>query len=241
MQGTSAFFSFRVLPELNDPGYYSDKAVLSRTFVHENLYFTVMAVFGSIYYNEEARKTLRSNLGGRIIECVYVFWPFILIRPWYPITRFSNTGQTYKGRTVKNERFYEIGTLMVKVFYLWAKYFLGFFMNFMIYLDLIKGDDWQFMHGMLLLNTGTVSLSIFLHTLRFKKVLPAKFTFSIYLAQIYLTFLAVPTILKMFVAHPKLCALCFAGLLGNSTRNRKIHAVWCGIATILLTQTEIKW
>jgi hypothetical protein len=86
-----------------------------------------------------------------------------------------------------------------------------------------------------------VSLAIFLHTLRFKKVLPAKFTMSLYLAQIYLTFLAVPIIIQMFVSHPKLCAVCFAGLLGNATRNRKIHAVWCGIAMFLLTQTEIEW
>jgi hypothetical protein len=209
--------------------------------VHENIYFTVMAVFGSIYYNENARVVLRSNLGGRIIESIYVFWPFIVIRPWYPITQFSNAGQTYKGRTVKNQRFYEVATLMVKFFYLWAKYFLGFFMNFMIFLDLVKEEHWQFMHGMLLLNTGTVSLAIFLHTLRFKKVLPAKFTMSLYLAQIYLTFLAVPIIIQMFVSHPKLCAVCFAGLLGNATRNRKIHAVWCGIAMFLLTQTEIEW
>lgn len=226
---------------MNDPGYYSDKAVLSRSFVHENIFFTVFASFGSIYYNHGAREILRSNLGGRIIEFAYVFWPYIVIRPWYPITRFSNAGQTYKGRTEKNKRFYETATLMVKLFYLWAKYFLGFFMNFSIFLDLVSEEHWRFMSGMLLLNTGTVSLSIFLHTLRFKKVLPAKLTMSIYLAQIYLTFTALPTVLAMFAAHPKLCLLCFTGLLGNATRNRKIHAVWCGIAMLLLTQTEIEW
>lgn len=241
LQGSSAYFSFKVLPELNDPGYYSDKAVLSRTFVQENIFFTVMAVFGSIYYNETARTTLRSNWGGRIIEALYVFWPFVAIRPWYPITRFSNAGQTYNGRSVKNQYFYEVATMMVKFFYLWAKYFLGFFINFMVYLNLVKEENWSLINGMLLLNAGTVSLSIFLHTLRFKKVLPAKLTMSIYLGQIYLTFMAVPTILRMFQDHPKLCGLCLIGLMGNATRNRKIHAVWCGIAMILLTQTEIDW
>jgi hypothetical protein len=241
LQGSSAYFSFKVLPELNDPGYYSDKAVLSRTFVQENIFFTVMAVFGSIYYNETARTILRTSMGGRIVEAIYVFWPFVLIRPWYPITRFSHAGQTYNGRSEKNQYFYEVATMMVKFFYLWAKYFLGFFINFMVYLNLVKEENWSLINGMLLLNAGTVSLSIFLHTLRFKKVLPAKLTMSIYLGQIYLTFTAVPTILRMFQDHPKLCALCFAGLVGNATRNRKIHAVWCGIAMILLTQTEIEW
>jgi hypothetical protein len=243
MQGTSAYFSFKVLPELNDPGYYSDKAVLSRSFVHENIFFTVMAVFGSVYYNSGSRAMLRSNWGGRFIEYAYVFGPYIVIRPWYPVTRFSNAGQTYKGRTEKNKRFYETATLMVKIFYLWAKYFLGFFINFMVFLDLVKPGHWWFINGMLLLNTGTVSLSIFLHTLRFKNVLPAKLTMSIYLAQIYLTFMAIPTALEMFAEHPKLCALCFTGLLGNATRNRIIHGVWCFIAMILLTNqhSPIDW
>lgn len=140
-----------------------------------------------------------------------------------------------------NQRFYEIGTNMVKIFYLWAKYFLGFFINFLVHLDLVKDDEWQVIRGLFLLNLGTVSLAVFLHTLRFKKVLPAKFTFSLYLAQIYLTFSGIPMVLKMFVAHPNLCALCVAGILFNMTRNRKIHALWCTVAMLLITQTEIEW
>ena len=200
-----------------------------------------MAVFGSIYYNSDCREVLRKNMGGRIIECIYIFWPYILVRPWYPITRFKNAGQTYKGRTVVNQRFYEIATNMVKFFYLWAKYFLGFYLNFMIYMDYVKDEHWKVIHGMLLLNAGTVSLSIFLHTLRFKKVLPAKFTMSVYLAQIYLSFMALPMVFNMIISHPKLCGLCVAGILCNMTRNRKIHAVWCAVSMALLAGTDIEW
>jgi len=242
LQGTSAYFSFKVLPELNDPGYYSDKAVLSRTFVHENIFFTLMCIFGSVYYNEQARETLRSSLAGRILEYIYVFWPYILIRTWFPITRFKNAGTTHNGRTTKNEQFYQIATSMVKFFYLWAKYFLGFYVNFMVFLDLMTPENWKFLHGMFLLNLGTVSLSIFLHTLRFKKVLPAKFTMSIYLAQIYATFSAIPLAYDMFISHPKLCAVAATGIAGNMTRNRKIHAIWCLGAMLLLTsETGIEW
>ena len=241
IQGYSAFFSFKVLPELNDPGYYSDKAVLSRSFVHENIFFTLMAVFGSIYYNAECREMLRSNIGGRIVEAIYIFWPYILVRTWFPLTRFSNAGQTHKGRTTQNERFYEFGTLAVKFFFLWAKYILGFYLNFMVYLGFVQEEHWKVIHGMLLLNAGTVSLSVFLHTLRFKKVLPAKFTFSVYLAQIYLSFMAIPMVLEMILSHPKLCGLCLVGILCNMTRNRKIHAAWCAISMALLTCTDIQW
>lgn len=185
IQGYSAFFSFKVLPELEDPGYYSDKAVASRSFVHENIFFSMMAVFGSMYYNEEFRHNLKSHRAGQLVEAIFVFFPYILIRSWFPTTRFSNAGKGRMGRTKKNEIFYTIGTKMVKFFYLWAKYFLGFFVNFLVFLEAPTETQWKFLHGLYLLNLGTISIAIFLHTLRFKKVLPAKLTFSIYLLQIY--------------------------------------------------------
>ena len=50
----------------------------------------------------------------------------------------------------------------------------------------------KFIRGLFLLNVGTVSIFIFLHTLRFKKVLSPKLTFSLYLVHIYLTFVRIP-------------------------------------------------
>jgi hypothetical protein len=185
IQGYSAYFSFKVLPQLKDAGYYSDKGVMSRDFLHENICFNVFCLFGAVYYNNDLRETLRSNLGGRIVEFIFVFYPFVLVRPWFPITRFRDAGTRDKTRSQNLEKFYEIGTTMIKVFYLWAKYFLGFQINFMIFLGLIKPDNMRFVQGLHLLNTGTVAIAMFLHTLRFKKILPAKFTFSFYIAQIY--------------------------------------------------------
>eukprot|EP00429_Kryptoperidinium_foliaceum_P001058 CAMPEP_0176007844 /NCGR_PEP_ID=MMETSP0120_2-20121206/3441_1 /TAXON_ID=160619 /ORGANISM="Kryptoperidinium foliaceum, Strain CCMP 1326" /LENGTH=345 /DNA_ID=CAMNT_0017340615 /DNA_START=113 /DNA_END=1147 /DNA_ORIENTATION=- len=142
IQGYSAFFSFKVLPELEDPGYYSDKAVASRSFVHENIFFSMMAVFGSMYYNDEFRHNLKSHPAGQVVEALFVFFPYIAIRTWFPTTRFSNAGKGRMGRTKKNELFYEIGTKMVKFFYLWAKYFLGFFINFLVYLEAPTESQW---------------------------------------------------------------------------------------------------
>jgi hypothetical protein len=242
IQGVSAFFSFKVLPELDDAGYYSDKAVLSRSFVHENIYFSLFSIFGSIYYLHDQREALRTTTIGKIIEIVYVFFPYILIRPFFPVTSFSNAGTTRNGRSEQLERFYELATYSVKIFYLWAKYFLGFYINFNVYLNLVTDKHWKFLHGLFLLNVGTVSIAVFLHTLRFKKVLPPLLTFSLYLAQIYATFSAIPLAYDMFAGHPKICALCFVGMLCNMTRNRKIHGVWCCAALYALTQkTDIEW
>ena len=168
-----------------DPGYYSDVAVMSRNFVHENVFYTIMAVFGSVYYNEGWRTQLQQDTLGQFVEILFVFFPYVALRPFFPVTHFSKAGTTRNGRSKQNQKFYDIGTKMVKFFYLWAKYFLGFFINFLVHLDLVTPQQWKVLHGMYLLNLGTVSIAIFLHTLRFRKILPPKLTFSIYLLQIY--------------------------------------------------------
>ena len=185
IQGYSAYFSFKVLPQLKDPGYYSDKGVMSRDFLHENICFNVFCVFGAVYYNNAYREVLQSNIGGKIMEYTFVFFPFVLVRPWFPTTRMKDAGSRDKTRSKEAQRFYEIGTTMIKIFYLWAKYILGFHLNFLIFLGLMDAENMKFLQGIHLLNTGTVAIAMFLHTLRFKKILPAKFTFGFYIAQIY--------------------------------------------------------
>ena len=241
IQAWSAFFSFKVLPELNDAGYYADKSVLSRSFVHENAFFQLLCVFGSLYYIPNCRVSLRSTWLGRTLEYIYIFWPYIFIRPLFPITRFKDAGSTYKGRSHHNQRFYEIGTHLVKIFFLYAKYFLGFYFNFLIFLELPNHNDWKLLRGCLLLNIGTVSIGVFLHTLRFKKVFPGVMTFSIYLGQIYATIVGIPFAYHIFASHIKLMLVCFAGLLCNMTRSRPIHAAWCFVTMCLLSYPGIEW
>jgi len=82
--------SFKVMPELDDAGYYLDKAVLSRNFVHENIFFTLMVVFGSVYYHESGHAKLRASYLGQFLEVLSMFWPYVLLRTWFPITRFKH-------------------------------------------------------------------------------------------------------------------------------------------------------
>jgi hypothetical protein len=241
VQAQSAYFSFKVLPEIKDAGYYSDKAVLSRTFVHENIFYQLLSLAGSLYYQDHFRSNLQSTGAGRVVEIVYVFFPFVLIRHWFPKTAFNNAGTGRAGRSKKNERFYQIGTTMIKIFYLWAKYFLGFFVNFLCHLNKVNDEDSKYIQGLFLLNVGTISISVFLHTLRFKKVLPPKLTFSFYLVQIYLTFFAVPFFFRLYLRHKALGFLVLVGLVSNLTRSLRVHTVWCGLVCYLLLFTEIDW
>ena len=243
IQGWSAFFSFKVLPELTDAGYYSNKAVLSRSFVHENIFYSFMCLMGSVYYNDECRAAIKAaGWPARVLEFIYMFGPYVILRPQFPTTRFSNAGTTRNGRTADAETFYKYATTAVKIFYLYGKYFLGFYMNFLLFLELVEpGPTRKFMDGLLLLNIGTVSLAIFLHTLRFRKVLPGRFTFSVYLLQIYATFSAFPLAFELFNAHRQLCGVCLAGLLANMTRRKDVQAVWTVCTMALLCWPGIEW
>lgn len=241
IQATSAYFSFRVLPDLTDPGYYSDKAVLSRLFVHENIFFQIMSVWGSFLYHDQLRTSLQSHWIGRMFEIVFLFFPYVIVRRFFPTTRFSDAGSSKVGRSKTMSKYYDIGTFTVKIFYLWAKYFLNFFINWAVYLNLLEDHHWHCVRGTFLMNVGTISISVFLHTLRFKKVLPGPFTFSFYLLQIYSTFLFIPMAFDLFMSHWKLSLLCFLGLLMNMTRSRKVHTIWCVVSYILITKTDIEW
>jgi hypothetical protein len=46
----------------------------------------------------------------------------------------------------------------------------------------------KWVRGLWLLNAGTVSIAVFLHTMRFKKLLPPRTTFSCYLIMAYASF-----------------------------------------------------
>lgn len=133
----------------------------------------------------ESRVSLQSHKIGKGLEIIFVFLPYVAIRPFFPVTRFRDAGTNKNGRSNKLRYFYEIGTYLVKFFYLWGKYFLGFFINWLVFLGIPSDDDMVIIHGLYLLNVGTVSIAVFLHTLRFKKVLPPQLTFTFYLGQIY--------------------------------------------------------
>ncbi len=66
---------------------------------------------------------------------------------------------------------------MVKFFYLRAKSFLGFYIYYLVFLDKLLEETWNFFRGFFPSHLGTVSLCVFLHMLRFKKVLPPRLIF----------------------------------------------------------------
>jgi hypothetical protein len=89
-----------------------------------------------------------------------------------------------KTKSTENILFYKVGTLLIKVFYVWAKHFMGFHINYLRFLGLVAPAEMKWVRGLWLLNAGTVSIAVFLHTMRFKKLLPPRVTFSLYVAMV---------------------------------------------------------
>ena len=54
---------------------------------------------------------------------------------------------------------------------------MGFHVNYLRFLGLISPTDMRWVRGLWLLNSGTVSIAVFLHTMRFKRLLPPRVTF----------------------------------------------------------------
>lgn len=209
--------TFRFLPNDENSGYFSDKGILSRAFVKENVFYQLQTAFGAIWYtfgNEALEKTWI----GKAMMVIFVFLPFTILRPCFPTTRFSTTHVTKgsKYRTAENSSFYHLGTELIRYFYLYGKHVMGFGFNYLYFLGYLTKDDMRVWGTpLLLLNAGTVSIAVFLHTLRFKRILKPTYAFTIYLAMAYASFLAIPPLTLKLIRNPLVTFLVLQGILIN--------------------------
>jgi len=216
-QAVSAAMTFRFLPNDENSGYFSDKGILSRAFVQENIFYQLQTAFGAIWYTL-GNQALEQFLLGKIMIIIFVFLPFTVLRPLFPTTRFSTTHKT-KGaryRTSENEKFYFTGTELIRYFYLYGKHVMGFGFNYLFWLNRVTFDDMKrWGVPLLLLNTGTVSIAVFLHTLRFKKLMKPTHAFLIYLGMAYASFLAVPPLTIKLFQNPLVAYLVIQSIVIN--------------------------
>lgn len=252
LQAASAVLTFTFLPQMEDSGYFSDKSIISRLFITENLFYQIMCLFGCIYYSEWGYNLLRyGNISGQIdtagvnsttavaawnvVEVCFVFLPYVIFRPLFPTTRFKTAIANEKNKTEANVRFYRIGTQLIKVFYVWGKHFMGFHLNYLRFLGLLSEQDMKWVRGLWLLNSGTVSVAVFLHTMRFKKLIAPRVTFSCYAAMSYASFLSLwwlfPT---MFLSRPKIVRFTTLGLVLNLWRGKQwvLKVYFCTAAVL---------
>jgi hypothetical protein len=221
-QAISAVCTFTFLPKNENSGYFGDKGVISYNFIKENIFYQLLTVFGACYY---LHKKNINNIILQYIEILFVFFPYTILRPLFPTTHFSATQyENTKYRSHDNQFFYKISTTLINYFYLYGKHVMGFGFNYLFYKNLITQNDmmkWGW--PLFMLNCGTVTISIFLHTLRFKKILSPIVSFSCYLAMAMTSFLAMPSISIKLYNNTFIMYLCIIGLFINLFFKKYIH------------------
>ena len=214
LQSATAAYYFSFLPKRQaDPGYTTATSTLSYNFVKENAFFALMLLFAWLYYNDATFPLIRAAWP---IEAAFVFLPYTWRRA-FPKTSLREslvtTATKTKGRAL--QVFFYIGTWVTKCFYVWAKHYLGFYLSYLRFLGLFTPYIQHELFLLLIFSSSATTIALFLHTLRFKKYLPAPVTFGIYVTSYLATFYSYGRIAFVFAAYPQLALVVLVGLVVN--------------------------
>jgi len=248
LQAVSALTTFTFLPSNKDSGsngYFSDKGILSREFVTENIFFQILPIWGTFYFDDDLYRVLfRRNeltpifLVMKFLEIVMIFLPFTLIRPFFPLTRLSDS-YTEKDKSKNNVQFYRIVIIMIKIFYIWSKHFMGFYLWYLRYLNVIGKDDLYWVRHMILSNVGTVSIAMFLHTLRFKYIIGPRIAQVTYVIMAYQSFIGGFHLMPLFLSFPILFSLATFGTMLNYWKRDLMNYYYVfAMAVVLLIDNQ---
>jgi len=148
-----------------------------------------------LYYDDKFAKLFAATV---IPEVVFVFFPYILRMNW-PQTRFRDSLESTKAKTEKNRFFYHVAIQITKVFYIWAKHYigialsltsLGYFLNYARFLDRATPKQIYHIYLMEISSAFATTIAVFLHTLKFRKMIGPRTSFFIYFAAYMSTFLS---------------------------------------------------
>jgi hypothetical protein len=212
-QTLTAIYTFTFLPKSEiDPGYYSDSKSITYQFIKENLFFVGLLYFQWLYYNPYLYTTFQRFYP---ITYCFVFLPY-LIRYYSPVlfpkTRMRDAIENLK----KNEvSFYFFFTWLTKIFYVWAKHYIGFFLNYLRFVDGASKYDIKCIFSLLLCSCSATTIAVFLHTLRFKGYIGPRVAFLTYVVAYMSTFIGYGMVFHVFLEHRNLFFVTLGGLIVN--------------------------
>jgi len=226
-QSLTAVYYFRFLPKTRaDPGYYSDRGTLNYAFITENIFYASILAWQWLYMDARwfgaptslasspaTPPALRTALA--LVEGVWTFLPYVIIRPFFPKTRFRDSLQSETNKTTGNAFFLYWGTIITKGFYLWAKWYIGHYFNYLRFLGQLSDADVKEMYRLLLFSAFATTISVFLHTLKFKGYIGAKTSFGIYMLSYLATFWSILELRALFAANAALVAITAVAALLN--------------------------
>jgi len=222
-----AMSTFTFLPKNKEnsgkQGYFSDKNVMSYDFLCENIFFSGILLFQWVYYLDvnidsylamyKANTQLILKLLLLIIENILVFLPYTLLRPFTPKTSFRDSIYNTYQITDYNKQFMFIAANMTRVFYVVAKHHLGFYLNYLRFLNWAGPTERYYVYLMLLYAAFATTIAMFLHTLKFKKYISARTAMITYIISYLLTLYSLARI--MLVTSPLLEIVILGGVIIN--------------------------
>ncbi len=194
-----------------DPGYYSDRGTLSYAFIVENSFFAGLLLFQWLYYSDYFYSFINNSI---IIDNIFVFLPYIFRQLW-PKTHFRDSINSQKNKTAPNRNFYIIATTITKIFYIWAKHYIGYFLNYVRFFNRINSEQTSYIYLLLIFSAFATTISIFLHTLKFKGYMGPRLSFILYMISYLSTFYSFIRIYEIFLIHYDITFYVLIGVLLN--------------------------
>jgi len=211
-QTLTAIYTFTFLPKNpQDPGYFGDKGTISYAFVKENLFFSLILAFQWLYYNDDLYPYFKKYY---VVEYLFVFLPYVF-RFLSSKTRMRDSLNNLKNKTEKNQFFLFYLTWTTKIFYVWAKHYIGFFLNYLRFQGKATAYDQKAIYALLIAASFATTISLFLHTLKFRGYISARTSLGTYVASYMFTFIGYGMVFYVFFQHSTLFFITLAGLIIN--------------------------
>jgi hypothetical protein len=224
IQSITAIFTFTFLSRTKvDSGYSSDRGTLSYPFIIENSFFSSLLLFQWLYYSDKFYPLFNSSV---IIDNALVFLPYIARQLW-PKTSFRDSiYNADKSRSTKNQKFFVIVTYITKWFYVWAKHYIGFFLNYVRFFNRANDEEIYYIYLLLIFSAFATTIAVFLHTLKFKGYLGPRQSFIIYMISYMATFYSFIRVRNMFIVNIDLTLYVFVGLVLNFTKYQHAYQIF---------------
>mmetsp|Transcript_76272 Transcript_76272/g.215876 ORF Transcript_76272/g.215876 Transcript_76272/m.215876 type:complete len:303 (+) Transcript_76272:34-942(+) len=208
-------------------GFFNETHAMSYDFVFENVYFALLLFWQSAYLC--FAKEIRGNRFLLPVEILMNFFPYYTIRHFFPKTQFRNSTDSKKA-------FERIYAKVVKTFYVAAKHFQGYYVNYLNFLGLLGSNpamEHRMIRYLLLLGGWGTTISIFLQTLKFRKYISLPTNAILYAGSFPFFYLGYAALIFQAADHLRLTMLVAFGAVVNYFP-RSAQILWQGLMCTIL-------
>jgi len=214
VQTCIAIATFTFLPKSTggSQNYFSSAHAMTYDFVKENLFFAGLLLFQWVYYTNDYFALIKQkNVLAILFENLLTFFPYAFLRDFFPKTSFGKSAE-------QNEReslFLHLMTRMTRIFYMFAKHYVGYYFNYIRFLDAVGDEERYYVYLMLMFGTTATTISMFLQTLKFKKYISPHWAMGLYVVSYLAMFYPIMKMMYIFVLLPEVTVLTALGIAFN--------------------------